>query len=118
MKKLVLITSIVIANLLIAAESKGQNSVYIITEVFMEGYSSNNSDWDSVYVTSPTGAVTGYRIPWRNNVAGRDAALNVIINGVTSLGYTISDYAIPYTYEIGNNTSNHGGAYRWFLKKP
>jgi hypothetical protein len=43
MKKLVLITSIVIANLLIAAESKGQNSVYIITEVFAAGYASNLS---------------------------------------------------------------------------
>jgi hypothetical protein len=120
MKKLVLITSIVIANLLIAAESKGQNSVYIITEVFADGYASNNSDWDSVYVTSPTGTVTGYRIPWRHNVAGRDAALNVIINGITSLGYTISDYAIPYSYKVGTGSlnTNTSDAYRWFLKKP
>jgi hypothetical protein len=117
MKRLVLITSIVIANLLTTKESKGQNSVYIITEVFNEGNNVIDS-WDSVFVTSPTGSVTGYRIPWRNNVAGRDAALNVIINGVTSLGYTISDYAIPYSYEIGNNTNDFGAAYRWFLKKP
>ncbi len=115
MKKLVLITSIVIANLLTAEESKGQNSVYIITEVYKSG-GGPTTNWDSVYVTSPTGSVTGYRIPWRENVAGRDAALNVIINGVTSLGYTISDYAIPYSYD--NNGSPTSTAYRWFLKKP
>jgi hypothetical protein len=114
MKRLVLITSIVIANLLIAAESKGQNSVYIISEVYSADYSNNN--WDSVYVTSPTGAVTGYRIPWRHNVPGRDAALNVIINGITSLGYTISDYPLYYTYDAWDNTTS--SVQRWFLKKP
>jgi hypothetical protein len=110
MKRLVLITSIVIANLLIAAESKGQNSVYIISEVFM-----SNLNFDSVYVTTPLGSVTGYQIPWTNNVAGHDAALNVIINGVTSLGYTISDYTISYAY---TNGPPYNTVYRWFLKKP
>jgi hypothetical protein len=109
MKRLVLITSIVIANLLIAAESKGQNSVYIISEVFR---SSSSTPWDSVYVTAPTGSVTGYQIPRPTNVAGHDAALNVIINGVASLGYTISDYTNPYNIGNGNVIS------RWILQKP
>jgi hypothetical protein len=110
MKKLVLITSIVMANLLIPSKSKGQNSVYIISEVIC-----SNNNFDSVYVTTPLGSVTGYQIPWRSNVAGRDAALNVIINGVTSLGYTISDYTISYPYNGGSGTNT---LYRWFLKKP
>jgi hypothetical protein len=121
MKKLVLITSIVMANLLIAIESKGQNSVYIISELHRSYSGSTNPDWDSVYVTAPTGTVTGYQIPWRNNVAGRDAALSVIINGITSLGYTISDYTISYPSDanLGSPTGNVSSAvYRWFLKKP
>jgi hypothetical protein len=112
MKKLVLITSIVIANLLIAAESRGQNSVYIISEVTMALSSFN---FDSVYVTSPTGAVTGYQIPRRSNVAGHEAAFNVIINGVTSLGYTITDHTIAYGY---SGVSGQNGVVRWILQKP
>jgi hypothetical protein len=119
MKKLVLITSIVIANLLIAAESKGQNSVYIISELHRDHGAIGSPNWDSVYVTAPTGTVTGYQIPWGNNVAGRDAALSVIINGITSLGYTISDYTISYSSAFSTPTGGISSyVYRWFLQKP
>jgi len=87
----------------------GQNSVYIISEVF----ALNAPLFDSVYVTTPTGVTTSYQIPNNSNVPGHDAALNIIINGVTTLGYTIADWT--------QNRSIAGGqtvVTRWFLKKP
>lgn len=111
MKKLVLIISIAVANLFITSKLKAQNSIYIITEV----YAYTAPFFDSVYVTSPTGSVAAYKIPNISNVAGHDAALNIILNGVTTLGYTISDYSIARNYYAGPQTIFCN---RWFLKKP
>ena len=109
MKKLVLIISIAVASLFITSKLRGQNSIYIISEV--SSYAA--PFFDSVYVTSPTGSVAAYKIPYINNVAGHDAALNLILNGVTTLGYTISDYSHARSYYNGSRY-----CYRWFLKKP
>ena len=111
MKKLVLIISIAVANLFITSKLRGQNSIYLISEV----YSIVAPFFDSVYVTSPTGLVAAYKIPNISNVAGHDAALNVILNGVSTLGYTISDYNFGRTYNTGSQTIFYNS---WFLKKP
>ena len=113
MKKLVLIISIAVANLFITSKLRGQNSIYIISEV--SSYAA--PFFDSVYVTSPTGSVAAYKIPYISNVAGHDAALNIILNGVITLGYTISDYSHSRSLYngLGINTT---GCTRWFLKKP
>ena len=111
MKKLVLIISIAVANLFITSKLRGQNSIYIISEV----YPMAAPFFDSVYVTSPTGLVAAYKIPYINNVAGHDAALNVILNGVSTLGYTISDYSMGRTYNVVPQTIFY---HSWFLKKP
>lgn len=113
MKKLVLIISIAVASLFITSKLRGQNSIYIISEV--SSYAA--PFFDSVYVTSPTGSVAAYKIPYINNVAGHDAALNIILNGVITLGYTISDYSHSRSLYngLGINTT---GCTRWFLKKP
>jgi hypothetical protein len=109
MRKIVLILAVAATNLLLPSKSKGQ-SVYIITEVFRN----TPPLYDSIYVTTPTGSVTGYSIPHLSNVSGHDSALSTIINGVSTLGYTISDYSVirslPGTLSITMQ--------RWFLKKP
>lgn len=108
MKKIILVISILTLNLLLVSKSKGQ-SVYIITEVFRN----TAPIYDSVYVTTPTGSVTGYSIPHLSNVSGHDSALSTIINSVSTLGYTISDYSVirslPGVLSITMQ--------RWFLKK-
>ena len=110
MKKIILILAVAATNLLLPSKSKGQ-SVYIITEVLSTGVPL----FDSVYVTSPTGAVTSYSIPQLTNVAGHDAALSLIINGITTQGYVISDYSVLRpTYHPTLSRVTH----RWFLKKP
>ncbi len=111
MRKIVLILAVTATNLLLPSKSKGQNSVYIITEV----YPANAPFFDSVYVTTPTGSVTAYQIPYNSNVAGHDAALNLIVNGVTTLGYIISEYSYNRSFTAGPQTRF---VTRWFLKKP
>jgi hypothetical protein len=72
--------------------SYGQNNVYMLTEKFDCG---TTATYDSVFVTSPVGVVTTYSIP--NLIAGtasHDSQLNIIVNGITSQGYVMSDLAI------------------------
>ena len=109
MRKIVLILAVVATTLLLPSKSKGQ-SVYIITEVFRN----TAPIYDSVYVTTPTGSVTGYSIPHLSNVSGHDSALSTIINSVSTLGYTISDYSVIRSIPGVLNITMQ----RWFLKKP
>lgn len=64
-----------------------QNEIYIITEKY-DGIISSPSTFDSVYVTNPSGITTKYSIPsYITNQAGHDSQFNIILNGITSLGY-------------------------------
>lgn len=64
-----------------------QNEIYIITEKY-DGIVSSPPTFDSVYVTNPLGITTKYSIPsYITNQAGHDSQFNVILNGITSLGY-------------------------------
>ena len=65
----------------------GQNQIYIITEKY-DGIVSNPPTFDSVYVTNPLGITTKYSIPsFITNPGGHDSQFNIILNGITSLGY-------------------------------
>ena len=66
-----------------------QNEIYIISEKY-DGIVVNAPTFDSVYVTSPTGVTTKYSIPsYVTNPGGHDSQYNIILNGITSLGYRI-----------------------------
>lgn len=64
-----------------------QNEMYIVTEKY-DGIISSPPTFDSVYVTNPLGITTKYSIPsYITNQAGHDSQFNIILNGITSLGY-------------------------------
>ena len=64
-----------------------QNEIYIITEKY-DGIVSSPPTFDSLYVTNPLGITTKYSIPsYITNQAGHDSQFNIILNGITSLGY-------------------------------
>jgi hypothetical protein len=64
-----------------------QNEIYIITEKY-DGIVSSIPTFDSVFVTNPLGIITKYSIPsYITNQAGHDSQFNIILNGITSLGY-------------------------------
>jgi hypothetical protein len=64
-----------------------QNEIYIITEKY-DGIVSSPPTFDSVYVTNPLGITTKYSIPsYITNQAAHDSQFNIILNGITSLGY-------------------------------
>ena len=66
-----------------------QNEIYIITEKY-DGFVLTAPTFDSVYVTSPTGVTNKYKISsYVTNPGGHDSQYNIILNGITSLGYRI-----------------------------
>jgi hypothetical protein len=66
-----------------------QNEIYIISEKY-DGIVLTAPTFDSVFVTSPTGVTTKYKIPsYVTNPGGHDSQYNIILNGITSLGYRI-----------------------------
>ena len=66
-----------------------QNEIYIITEKY-DGIVATAPTFDSVYVTSPTGVTNKYKIPsYVTNPGVHDSQFNIILNGITSLGYRI-----------------------------
>jgi hypothetical protein len=73
--------------LFILLKVNAQNEIYIVTEKY-DGIVSSPPTFDSVYVTNPMGITTKYSIPsYITNQAGHDSQFNVILNGITSLGY-------------------------------
>jgi len=62
--------------------------IYIVTERTDVAFNPSKIQYDSVYVTSPTGVSTKYEIErLDHNIAIHDRQLNVILNGIISLGY-------------------------------
>ena len=77
----------------------------MITEK-ISGWSSSFSGTlcDSVFVTTPTGVSTSYSIPNLSfNPSGHDKQLNIIINGITALGYRPIDGNWNYPISVLNN---------------
>jgi hypothetical protein len=109
MNKIVLLTTLFLSTLLFNLETKGQNSVYILTEVW-------DINYDSIYVTAPNGSVNSFQIPTASNIAAHDSSLNLIINGITNLGYTIADYHL--LRNVVYPSSQVKQTHRWYFKKP
>lgn len=64
MKKLYITLTVVLFTIFIENKLVAQNSVYIVSEVWRN----TAPYYDSIYVTTPTGSVTGYSIPYISNV--------------------------------------------------
>lgn len=67
-----------------------QNGVYMVTEVYLYNSSLTEIQYDSVYVTNPSGVTSGYSLPlFTQNIVAHNSQFNTILNGITSLGYKI-----------------------------
>ena len=66
-----------------------QNGIYMLTEKH-DGVVSTAPTFDSVFVTDPAGVTTIYTITnFVSNPSSHNSQFNIILNGITSLGYKI-----------------------------
>lgn len=94
--------------------SYGQNNIYIVTERWDN--TSPTYAWDSVFVTSPAGIVSKHLIPhFGHDIAGHDSQLNIIFNGITTLGYTFVE-GLMYGQVILSPSVI--ASHTWFFKQP
>ena len=101
--------------------SYSQSGLYIVTEKY-DGLIGFVPSFDSVFVTTPTGVTTKYKIPhYITNPSGHNSQLSTILNGITSQGYKVIELGGHGSISVNNTLM--GGNYIFtmstiFLGKP